>query len=505
MEVFVGHRRDVTRKRVSFDLRKARERLHIVEGLIIALDRIDEVIATIRASSDPEAARTALMASFGLSELQAKAILDMRLQKLTSLESESVRKEGEELRLTIADLEDILGNPQRIDGIIVGELRALSDAYGDDRRTEIEVNAGEIDLEDLIKKRDVVITITNTGYIKRMDLDTYQTQGRGGKGLRGMTTKEEDYVYVNFACSSHDYIMFFTSAGRVFWLKAYNVPSGSRQSKGKALINLLPHLEVGESIRSTIPVPEFSEDRYLIFVTRNGLIKRTDLMQYSRPRARGIRALNLEDHDELVDTAICSDQDEVLLSTARGMANRFKVSDVRSVGRNAYGVIGMRLKVEGDRVVSMAIVPPSPDEGVAEEETEEVPAPSEEEDTTGEGPIVLTITKSGYGKRAYAYRYRLTRRGSAGVINIPRDYLEETGEVVRTMLEIPGSEVLLSSREGMVIRTETACIRLLNRAGKGVRVMKMEAPDEVCAASIIKEPLERSSEECGVVEHKEEV
>jgi DNA gyrase subunit A len=498
MEVFIGHRREVIRRRVTFDLRKARERLHIVEGLIIALDRIDEVIAKIRGSVDPEAARTALMATFGLSELQAKAILDMRLQKLTSLESEAVRKEGEDLRSTIADLTDILANPKRVDAIIVAELKTISDNYGDDRRTEIEANSSEIDLEDLIKRRDVVIAVTNTGYIKRMDLDEYRTQGRGGKGLRGMTTKEEDFVNVMFICSSHDYVLFMTTAGRVFWLKGYNIPSGSRQSKGKALINLLPHLEKGEAITSTIPVSEFTEDRFLIFVTRNGIVKRTDLMQFSRPRAKGIRAINLEEGDELIDTAICSEEDEVVLSTGLGMANRFKVSDVRSMGRAAYGVIGMRFKIDGDRVVSMTVIPPSSEVGSEEEETEEPPQtpPSEEEDTTGDGPILLTITKNGYGKRAFAYRYRLTRRGAAGVINIPRDFLPETGSVVRTMLEIPGSEVLLSSKEGMVIRTETACIRLLNRAGKGVRVMKLEPPDSVCAASMIKEPMEQSSQEC---------
>lgn len=491
MEVFIDHRRVVTRRRVSYDLEKAKERLHIVEGLILALDRIDAVITAIRASQDPETARNRLMEEFALSEVQAKAILDMRLQKLTSMEIESLRAEGEELRMTIVDFLDILSNPERVSAIIIDELRYLSEKYGDERRTAIEADAEEIDLEDLIKKRDVVILTTNTGYIKRMDLDTYQIQNRGGKGLKGMATKDEDYVVDLFICSSHNHILFFTSAGRVFWMKGYNIPSGSRQSKGKALVNLLPHLEPGETIRSRITVPEFDESQYLMFVTRNGTIKRTSLISYSRPRSKGIRALLLEEDDELVDTAVCSEGDEVVLSTAMGMSNRFKVSDVRSMGRSAYGVIGMRMKHKGDRVISMAIIPGSEgEEAVDEEGSEDISEESEdyEEGDGSLGPILLTITSKGFGKRAYAYRYRLTRRGSAGVINIPKDYLEETGEVVRTMRDDPGSEILLGSQEGMVIRTATSCIRLVNRVGKGVKVMRLKEEDRISAASLIREP-----------------
>ncbi|MDG6224687.1 MAG: DNA gyrase subunit A [Candidatus Thermoplasmatota archaeon] len=492
MEVFIDHRRVVTRRKVSHDLKKARERLHIVEGLIIALDRIDEVIAAIRASQDPETARNRLMEEFALTEVQAKAILDMKLQKLTSMESEALRAEGECLRVTIVDFLDILSNPERVSAIIIDELRYLSDKYGDERRTDIEADAEEIDLEDLIKKRDVVILTTNTGYIKRMDLDTYQTQHRGGKGLKGMATKDEDYVVDLFICSSHDHILFFTSGGRVFWMKGYNIPSGSRQSKGKALVNMLPHLEPGETIRSRITVSEFDASLYLVFVTRNGTIKRTSLVSYSRPRSKGIRALLLEEDDELVDTAVCREDDEIVLSTALGMSNRFKVPDVRSMGRSAYGVIGMRMKHEGDRVVSMAIIPGSEgEEAVDEEGSEDGSEESEvyEEGDVSLGPILLTITSKGFGKRAYAYRYRLTRRGSAGVINIPKDYLEETGEVVKTMRDDPGSEILLGSQEGMVIRTSTSCIRLVNRVGKGVKVMRLKEIDRISAASLFREPM----------------
>ncbi len=491
MTVFLEHRRTVIRRSTTYDLKKARERLHIVEGLIIALDNIDRIIKLIRSSKDGEGARMALMEGFDLSEIQARAILDMKLQKLTSLEGDSIKKEGENLKLSIADLEDILANIHRVNEIIQKELMDLKERYGDERRSRIEENAEEIDLEDLIHKRDVLITITNTGYIKRIDLDTYRAQHRGGKGLRGMATKEEDFVVDMFPSSTHDHILFFTSRGRVFWLKGYNIPVGSRQSRGKALINLLPNLEEGEELLSNLKVTEFSEDKYLIFVTRKGRIKRTSLPAYSRPRSTGIRAIILNEGDELVQTAICGEDDEIVLGTSMGMANRFLVRDVRAMGRNTAGVRGMRLKNKGDHIVSMAVVPGSNEVADQDDEHEDPEGEELEEDESGRGPKLITITENGYGKRAYAYKYRLTRRGSSGVINIHRNYLGDTGNVVALMVEHAGSEVMLITQKGMVIRTPISTIRLVNRAGKGVIVMRMVEGDTVMGVAQVN-PIEES-------------
>ncbi|MCU0798423.1 MAG: DNA gyrase subunit A [Candidatus Thermoplasmatota archaeon] len=487
LSVFLDHRRVVTRRRVEFDLRKARERLHIVDGLIIALDHLDDVIAVIRSSKSPQDAQSALMEGFTLSELQSKAILDLKLQKLTSLERDATRQEGEELKVTIADYEDILGKPQRIDQIIQDELTDIKERYGDQRRTMIEENAQEIDLEDLIEKRDVVITITNTGYLKRQDLSTYRLQNRGGKGLRGLGMKEEDFVVDMFVCSSHDTILFFTSSGKVFWLKAYGIPPGSRQSKGKPVINILPHLEEGERVLSTIPISDYSVDRCLVFATKRGIVKKTTLAAYSRPRSTGIIAINLEDGDELVSTQLANTDSEAVLATAMGKANRFKVSDIRTVGRNAKGVRGMRLKYASDDVVSLAVLPPSEDTESEDELEDSIPSSDEELlEEEHEGPKLLTITENGYGKRAYALNYRLTRRGGSGVINIRKEALEETGRVVGLLLDQPGSEMLLATQSGMVIRTVSSCIRLVNRVGKGVRVIRLDEGDRVVAVAMVK-------------------
>ncbi|MGA1820156.1 MAG: DNA gyrase subunit A [Thermoplasmatota archaeon] len=501
LSVYLDHRRDVIRRRVAYDLRKARERLHIIEGLIIALNNIDEVIALIKASSDAAEAQAGLMEKFELTEIQAKAILDMRLQKLTSLETDAIREEGEQLVKTIADYEDILARPERVDGIISDDLVYLREKYGDARRTDIEVDAEEIDLEDLIVRRDIVVTTTNTGYIKRMDLDTYKIQNRGGKGLRGMSIKDEDYIVDMFVCSSHDHILIFTSLGKVYWVKGYDIPSGSRQAKGRPMVHLLPNLEEGEVVRSFISVSDFEMDKYLLFATRNGLVKRTSLEQYSRPRSTGIRAIILNEGDELVSTRLCTEDNEAVLATAMGMANRFRISDVRAMGRTSMGVIGMRLKYEDDEVVSLAVIPGAGGELLEENgDEEEAVEPDDEFDETGEGPILLTIAENGFGKRAFAENYRLTRRGSAGVINIRRDQIEETGKVVKLMLERTDSDILLVSKDGMVIRTTASCIRLVTRVAKGVIVMRLNEGDTVKAVAMIEsiEDEEDEASECEV-------
>lgn len=487
LQVYLKHRREVIRRRVAHDLRKARERLHIIEGLIIALDNIDEVIKLIRGSRDPASALSGLMEKFGLTEIQAKAILDMKLQKLTSMESESIKEEGRRLRETIADFEDILANPERVDAIIREDLLEIRERYGDERHTFIEENAEEIDIEDLIVKRDVVITITNTGYIKRMDLDTYKTQHRGGKGLRGMGMKEEDFVVDMFVCSSHDYILFFTSIGKVYWIKGYNIPAGSRQARGKPLINLLPNLEEGEVVRSNIHVSDFPDDKYLLFATKKGLVKRTSLEAYSRPRSTGIKAIHLNEDDELIEIQLTENENEAVLATSMGMANRFRVSDVRSMGRTATGVRGMRLKNKKDTIISLAILPPSGDTESAEENGDDYAEGEDELIEVEElpGPKLLTITENGFGKRAFAENYRLTKRGSGGVINIRKESIEETGMVVKVMTQQPDSEILMVSQEGMMIRTGLSSIRLVNRVGKGVIVMRLNGEDRVRAVALI--------------------
>ena len=490
LQVFLDHRREVITRRVEHDLRKAKERMHILEGLIIALENIDDVIALIRASKDTAEAHSGLMGKFGLSDIQAKAILEMRLQKLTSLESQAIKDEASKLRETIGDYEDILGKPERVDSIISEDLDNIRTKYGDPRRTEIVENAEEIDLEDLIVKRDIVVTITNTGYIKRIDLDTYKTQHRGGKGLKGMGMKDEDYVVDMFVCSSHDYILFFTSKGRVYWVKGYNVPSGSRQARGKPLIHLLPNLEEDEVVRSNISISEFSEDKFLLFATKKGRVKRTSLEAYSRPRTTGIKAILLNDDDELVETQLCNKENEAVLATSMGIANRFRVVDARAMGRSTFGVKGMRLKYDDDEVISLTILPPSEDVETDDENGEEEGAISENDEdvvTDVKGPVLLTITEKGFGKRASAWNYRLTKRGSGGVINIRRSQMDETGKVIRVLLDKPDCEILLASQSGMVIRMITSRIRMVNRVGKGVIVMRLKEDDSVRAVAMIQE------------------
>jgi DNA gyrase subunit A len=319
-----------------------------------------------------------------------------------------------------------------------------------------------------------------------MDVDTYKLQNRGGKGLKGMGMKDADYIVDMFVCSSHDYILFFTSHGRVFWVKGYEIPSGSRQARGKPLVHLLPNIEEGEFVMSNIHISEFREDQFLLFATKNGIIKRTSLEAYSRPRSTGIKAILLNEGDELVETQLCQEDNEAVLATKFGMANRFKIADARAMGRVSTGVKGMRLKYEDDEVVSLAILPPSNDtEGDEDDNIEEEPQdPGQDEEAFDDtGPKLITITERGFGKRASAWNYRLTRRGSAGVINIRKDQMEETGRVIRVMVEKPDSELLLMSQTGMVIRMVSSCIRLVNRVGKGVIVMRLNENDLVMAVA----------------------
>jgi DNA gyrase subunit A len=448
---YINHRKDVVTKRTKFELDKAERRAHILEGLIVALDNIDEVIRIIRKSKSQDEAKESLTAKFLISPEQTKAIMEMRLQKLTGLERQNIKDESEELKRKIARFREILASESEITNIIKEELSELKNKYGDKRRTEIDLEASDdFDIEDLIPDEEMVVTITNTGYIKRLTLDTYKTQRRGGVGLIGMGTKEEDYVVDLFVTSTHNYILFFSNRGKVYWLKTYKIPVGGRHAKGKAIINLLPRLEKGEEINAQIPIEEFTSAQYLTFVTKKGQIKKTVLKAYGRPMITGIRAVKLREGDDLVETKLTNGEKELIIATKNGQAVRFHERDVRPMGRVAMGVRGIRLK-EGDEVVGMSVV------------TEE--------------SILLTITENGFGKRSEVSSYRKTRRGAGGVITIKTG--ERNGKVVGVKEVSPDDELIVTSQKGMIIRMPVRGIRVQGRATMGVRVMRLKEGDRV--------------------------
>ena len=462
IDYFIEHRFDVVKRRTKYDLDQAKARAHILEGLITAIDNLDEVIKLIRKAKQREEARDSLMRRFLLSELQAKAILEMQLQRLTGLEMRAVKDEYEQISKKVEELQRILGDEKALFGIIKSELLEVKEKYGDERRTEIVMQALDLDIEDLIPVEDVVVMITNTGYIKRLPLETYKQQRRGGVGLMGMETKEEDYVVDLFVTSSHDYIMFFSSKGRVYWLKAYRVPAAGRHAKGKPIINLIERLEEGEAIMDTIPVVAFDEEHFLVFATKKGVVKKTRLSAYQHVRASGIVAIKLDEDDELIDTTITDGTKEIVLATHKGMACRFDEKDVRPTGRATYGVRGIRLK-KGDEVVSMAIASPQSQ--------------------------LLTITETGYGKRTLVEQYRKTRRGGVGVITIKTG--GRNGNVVMAKEVTEETELIVTSKSGMVIRIQAEEIRLVRRATMGVRIMRLKEKDKICAVA-------------GLVGHQEE-
>lgn len=454
LQHFIDFRKEVITRRTEYELREARKREHILQGLIIAVDELDETLKIIRSSENAEEARSRLMNRFKLTEEQAKAILDMRLQKLTGLEVEALRAEYDQIQSRIRDLEDILSSDARIREIIKAELEEIKNIHGDERRTEIIEDAMELDIEDLIPVEDMVVTITQDGYIKRAPLDTYKGQHRGGVGLIGMQTKEEDQVSDLFITSTHDYLMFFTNYGKVYRLKAYRVPAGGRHSKGKPIVNLLPNLDEGERVLDTIPVKEFDEDHFLVFATRKGIIKKTPLSAYKNVRSTGIIALRLDEGDELVETKLTDGKREIILATRMGQAIRFDESEVRPMGRAARGVRGISLR-PGDEVVSMAVV--------------------------DENSNLLTITTNGYGKVSRVSDYRKTRRGGKGVITIRTG--DRNGFVVAVKEVEEGDELIVTSAQGMVIRVPVGDIRIYGRATKGVTIMRLKEGDTVCAVA----------------------
>lgn len=479
LQHYIDHRVDVITRRTKYDLDKAEDRAHILEGLLTALDNLDKVIKIIRSSEEDSEAKAKLTSEFLLSDKQATAILNMRLRRLTGLEREKLQDEYEEIQEKIKGYKEILGDEEKILEIIKDELDEMAEKYGDERRTEINKEAVDVETEDLIPEEDLVITLTHKGYIKRLPVETYRKQRRGGVGLIGMDTKEEDHVVDLFISNSHDYLLFFTNKGRVYWLKAYKLPKGSRRSKGRPIVNMLPRLDDDEKIEDLIPVSDFPEDKYLLFSTKKGKIKRTQLSEYSNPRVTGIWAIKLRDGDELVDTKLSDGSKEVMLATKNGQAVRFDEGDVRPTGRYTMGVKGARLE-DDDEVVSMTLV--------------------EEDDT------VLTLTEKGYGKRCDLEKYRKTNRGAKGVITM--DIRERNGKVLctRKVEEDQGQEIILVSKKGMIIRTVVDDISKQGRNTMGVKVMELKEGDRLNAMSKVigeeeeKEIIEGEEEE----EEKEE-
>src|SRR5690606_32132236 len=447
---FLDHRHEVVVRRSQFELDQALDREHILEGLKIAVDNIDEVVAMIRASSDTETASNALQERFGLSERQTKAILDMRLARLTGLEIEKLEAELEEVRSQIADLRDILASRPRRMQIIKDELTEVAAAYGDDRRTEI-TGSVSMSLEDLLADEEMVITVSHGGYIKRLPLDTYRAQKRGGRGITGSGTKEEDWVEHLYTAQTHDYLMIFTARGHCYWLKVHEIPEASRASRGKPIVNLLA-LESDERIAAIVPVREFRDDRYLMFASRRGVVKKTALSAYRHVRARGINAINISDDDVLIDVQITAGNDEIILATRDGMAIRFHESDVREMGRAATGVRGIRLRGD-DAVIGMVVI----------------------RDETRADATLLVVTEQGRGKRTAIDDYRFQSRGGMGVINFRVS--EQTGKVVAIKGVLPQDELMLITRNGIINRQRVNEIRVIGRATQGVRLMALDEGD----------------------------
>ncbi len=449
---FVDFRREIVVRRTQYDLRKAEERAHILEGLKIALDHLDEVIELIRKSKTPPEAKEGLRLRFKFSDVQAQAILDMRLQRLTGLERQKIVDEYEETLKLIERLRQILASEALQLRIVVDELEKAKDEFGDERRTEIAGSAEELSLEDLIQEEEVVITVSHTGYIKRTPLSTYRSQRRGGKGRIGMTTREEDAVHHLFVASTHDYILVFTSVGKLHWLKVHEIPDVSSAGRGKAVVNLI-QIAAGEKVMAFLSVREFADGSYVVMATRKGFIKKTPLSAFANVRANGIIALTLEEGDDVLGVGLSDGHAEIFLATASGKSVRFHENDVRPMGRSARGVIGIRM-AEGDDLVEMEILRGAPD--------------------------ILTVTERGYGKRSAVDEYRLQRRGGSGIINMRTT--ARNGRVVASMVVKDEDQVLLITAYGKIIRMDVAQISRIGRATQGVRLIHMEEGDLVASA-----------------------
>ena len=463
LQSFLEFRKEVVVRRTTFDLAKARERAHILEGLIIALDRIDEVVAVIKASGSPQEAAAALCSRFGLTDVQAKAILDMRLQRLTGLEREKIDAEYTEISALIHKLQGILDDPQKVLDVIVEELTEIRARYGDERRTEIVFSSEEIDIEDLIVEEDMVVTVSHAGYIKRNAVSLYKSQRRGGRGKIGMGTKEEDFVERIFIASTHHYVLIFTSRGRLYWLKVYQIPQAGRAAKGKAIVNLI-NLTEGERVAAVLPVREFSGEKSVVMVTRKGTIKKTELSAFSNPRAGGIIAISVEEGDDLIDVQLTIGNQDIFLGTRKGKAIRFKEEDVRDMGRTARGVRGIRMAPD-DRVIGM-----------------EIPT---------EGNTILTVSEKGYGKRTEIEEYRLQTRGGKGTINLRT--VPKVGDV-SGILQVTGSEdIMLISDTGRIVRMRSEEVRVIHRSTQGVRLIDLDENEKLVGVARAEREEEREN------------
>ncbi len=454
MQHYIAHRRVVIRRRTQFDLDKALRRAHILEGLKIAFKHLDEIIKTIRASKTTADAKEALIKKFELSEVQAQAILEMQLQRLAALERDKIEAEYQQLLKDIENYRDILASERRVDAIIKEELAEIKKKYADERRTEIAAKAEDIEVEDLIADEDMAITISNKGYIKRLSVDSYRSQKRGGKGVTAMTTAEEDFVERMFVASSKDHLLIFSNTGTMRWLKVYEIPAASRTAKGKAIVNLLS-FKPEEKISSIIAVKEFREDQYLVFATKLGLVKKTKLSAFSNPRKGGIVGIGLEKGDELIGTGLSNGKEDVLLATHDGIALRFPEKQLRDMGRSAKGVRGINLD-KGDYVVGMLVFSPDVDKT---------------------GAKLLTVCELGYAKRSDFADYRTQSRAGKGIINVK--ITDKNGKVVSVMTTMDDDEIMAVTKKGMVVRSSPSEIRETGRSAVGVRLISLESGDKV--------------------------
>ncbi len=453
LQAFITHRREIVVRRTIFDLKKAEARAHILEGLVKALDHLDAVIQLIRAATSPDAAREGLVSNFQFSEIQAQAILEMRLQRLTGLERDKITAEYKDVLNLIAKLREVLGSESLVFEIILKEIKEIKDEFGDERRTQLMPGEAEsLDMEDLIADEEVVVSLTHTGYVKRMAPSTYRSQRRGGKGVRGVATSDEDFVSKLFMTTTLSYLLCFTNKGRLFWLKVYKIPEASKQAKGKAIVNLV-NLQPDEKIRAILPVKAFREDAFIVMVTKKGIIKKTDLTAFSNPRPSGLIALSIDDEDELVAAKLSNGKDHVFLASHGGMSIRFPEDDVRPMGRNARGVKGMDLD-DGDYIVSMEVISP---------ELKEMG--------------ILTVAENGYGKRTELDEYRVQSRGGKGLITMKMG--DRNGAVMGTMAVTDKDDLMIITDKGQVIRIKLREIRSMGRNTQGVRLISIGGLEKV--------------------------
>ncbi len=469
---YVNHRHEVVIRRTEYELREAEKRAHILEGYLVALDHLDEVIALIRNSRDPETARNGLMEKFELSEIQARAILDMRLQRLTGMEREKIQKEYDELLNLIEELKEILANEDKRMQLIKDELAEMKERYNDERRTTIEHNAEDFSYEDMIPNEEVVITLSHHGYIKRTVLTEYRTQSRGGVGSRGVSTKEDDFTEYIFTASTHNYLLIFTDQGKLFWLKTYAIPEGNKTSKGRPIQNLI-NIQSGDKIRSIIQVKDLADadyvnNNFLVMVTKKGIIKKTTLEQYSRPRTNGIIALNIREDDQLLNVEMTNGDSHIIIASSSGRAVHFHESNVRPMGRTATGVKAINLDEDKYHVVGMVCV-------------------------SDENATLMVVSEKGYGKRSYLTEYRVTKRGGKGVKAM--NVTEKTGGLVAIKEVMDTDDLMIINRSGIAIRTPVSGVRITGRATQGVRLIKLNERDEISSVEKIRNIEEEVSDD----------